>query len=356
MAARWDAMSRLLAGRQFPLLEDLLVENGDAAGSAVDSALRARLVAADPAERRKELQQIVCEDLARVMSVEPEQIDIEQPLSALGLDSLMALELKNQLEAKLAFTLPMAALLEGPSVVKLAEAVAEALLGGAVAASEAAKWTPLLTLREGNTDREPLFLAPALGGDVRCYQEMIERLTSDRPIIAFRPRGLDDDAAPHDAMGPMVEDYVSAIRERQPAGPYHLAGWSTGGVTAYALADHLEATGGEVAMLALFDPPSPESFRGVDTEDDAKFLAATVNFAGGFTGLDFTIDVEELDRLPPEERFPRALDEAKRAGMFNDQVDAAYVHRLVVVGEGLVRAARDYEPAASAWRGPFLCS
>jgi thioesterase domain-containing protein len=37
-------------------------------------------------------------------------------------------------------------------------------------------------------------------------------------------------------MQKMVRDYVAEIRKIQPSGPYHLVGWSFGGVAAYAIA------------------------------------------------------------------------------------------------------------------------
>ena len=340
MAARWDAMSKLLAGRRPPLLGDLLVETGSEAG--VDSALRSRLLAAEPADRRAELETIVRDELARVMSVEAEQIDVEQPLSALGLDSLMALELKNNLEAKLAFTLPMAKLLEGPSVVGLAEAASD-VLGGDEPEGDGDAWRPLVTLREGSGE-DPLFFLPALGGDALCYRELIERLTTDRPLLAFRPRGLDDGGEPHGERAALVTDYVEAIRTRQPKGPYRLAGWSTGGITAVAVAERLEALGDEVAAVALFDTPLPTVYDAIDPDDSIRFLATIVDFAARFTGLDIHLSFDQLSALPEEERFTAALDEAKRAGMFPEDVEEAYVRRLIEVGEALVRASRGYSP------------
>jgi nonribosomal peptide synthetase DhbF len=51
----------------------------------------------------------------------------------------------------------------------------------------------------------------------------------------------------------MVADYLDQIRAIQPAGPYHLLGWSFGGLVAYSLASHLQLQGEQVALLALLD-------------------------------------------------------------------------------------------------------
>ena len=38
----------------------------------------------------------------------------------------------------------------------------------------------------------------------------------------------------------MARDYADRIREVQPAGPYHLLGWSLGGNIAFAITEELE--------------------------------------------------------------------------------------------------------------------
>ena len=63
--------------------------------------------------------------LALIMGLEASDLDVEQPLNTLGLDSLMAIELKNNVESRLGVVLPMARFMEGPSVTKLALLVAE---------------------------------------------------------------------------------------------------------------------------------------------------------------------------------------------------------------------------------------
>src|SRR6185437_2240946 len=51
----------------------------------------------------------------------------------------------------------------------------------------------------------------------------------------------------------MAEQYLAEIRSVQPHGPYHLLGWSFGGLVAQAIATRLRDEGEQVAMLALMD-------------------------------------------------------------------------------------------------------
>src|SRR5262249_44153087 len=147
------------------------------------------------------------------------------------------------------------------------------------------EWTPLVALQSLG-DRQPLFLLPALGGDIRCYADLVQLLGEEQPVYAFRPRGIDQDLPPHVTMDELIADYVAAVGELQPAGPYHIAGWSAGGVVVHALAEAIERVGEEVALFAMFDSPLLSVFEGVNVDDDAQFLCELVSFASRFSGTD----------------------------------------------------------------------
>ncbi|WP_413432684.1 type I polyketide synthase [Crateriforma spongiae] len=67
--------------------------------------------------------------LAMILGMSADSIDRTEPLAALGLDSLMAIELKNNIEAKLDVQLPISRFVENPSLSTLAEAVLDAREG-----------------------------------------------------------------------------------------------------------------------------------------------------------------------------------------------------------------------------------
>ena len=114
----------------------LLRNLADAApkGDKAAGRLREQLLATPAAERPALLETYLVGRLARVMETEPERIDPRAPLNALGLDSLMVIELKNLLESDTGVVLPIARFLEGPSLMQLAALVLEGL-GDAPAAA-----------------------------------------------------------------------------------------------------------------------------------------------------------------------------------------------------------------------------
>jgi acyl transferase domain-containing protein/thioesterase domain-containing protein/acyl carrier protein len=363
MDAQWGDMLKLLGARRPALLADVAGEvqgtSGADAGSRVDHAFRKQLAEANDETRRALVRDYIQQELARIMGVAAEGLEADRQLSTFGLDSLLALELKNNLESRLDFTLPMAKLMEGPTIASLAEATVRIIFGELASASgdsdlsagiSVAKasspddvWTPLIAMQTSGA-RPPLILLPALGGDSRYYAELAQQLGDDQPIYAFRPRGIDQALPPHQTMEEMVIDYAAALRELQPTGPYYLAGWSTGGIYAFALAQALESLGDEVALVALMGAPLPAICDDVDLENDARFLCDLVNFANCFAGTTARVDYDELRALAPAERFQAALAEAKRQGTVPAATPEEYIHRIVNVGAANVRAIQSFEP------------
>jgi amino acid adenylation domain-containing protein/FkbM family methyltransferase len=129
---------KLLLERTDPRGAALLrtIERTAMTGGANDipGAWRMRIAGADPAARSAAVLDYLRRRTAAVLAHDADALDVEQPLPALGIDSLMAIELKNRIESDFAVSIPMAVLLDGPTVAQLTMQLLE-LLGGAPAAA-----------------------------------------------------------------------------------------------------------------------------------------------------------------------------------------------------------------------------
>ena len=81
----------------------------------------------NPRERQRLLQSYLGEQVARVLGLSASRLDVQQPLSNLGLDSLMAVELKNRIAVDLGVNVPMVKFLQGPSVEQAAAQILDQL-------------------------------------------------------------------------------------------------------------------------------------------------------------------------------------------------------------------------------------
>lgn len=128
MRVRWQEMLQGYRSAVPKLLSEIAAAYESQEGAAaisVDQQFRGQLLAADSATRIELIREYFVEQLSVIMGLDESDIDPQQPLNSLGLDSLMAIELKNQVETRLGVVLPMAKFMEGPSVVSLSEVVAD---------------------------------------------------------------------------------------------------------------------------------------------------------------------------------------------------------------------------------------
>ena len=124
--ASWTEAGRFLPVLATPLFSEIRAKAGPAAN---DEALADRLAEMDPEAALALLKTVVAEEAARILRLPAGGIDPRRPLSEMGMDSLMAVELRLALESRLRIDLPLVSLTEGTSVASIA-----ARLGGALGA------------------------------------------------------------------------------------------------------------------------------------------------------------------------------------------------------------------------------
>jgi thioesterase domain-containing protein len=110
----------------------------------------------------------------------------------------------------------------------------------------------VVCLREGR-DLPPLFCFDPDGTHVQAYRPLALSLEDGRPLYGLSLSHLFALSWQEVSMSRLAERHAALIRERQPRGPYHLLGWSNGGVLALATAQVLEQAGESVAFLGLLD-------------------------------------------------------------------------------------------------------
>lgn len=160
-----------------------------------------------------------------------------------GGDSLNAITFALELERALGFEIPLALINESPTFAGLCQVLRE---------RRAPASSPLVTLKHGY-DAPPVFFIHGVGGTVVNILPAARRMTYPGAVIGIRARGLVRGETAHRSVEAMAEDYLNAIKMRQPAGPYYLCGYSSGGLVAFEIARRLTEAGEEVGLVGLFD-------------------------------------------------------------------------------------------------------
>ncbi|MDP7639575.1 MAG: alpha/beta fold hydrolase, partial [Candidatus Hydrogenedentes bacterium] len=88
------------------------------------------------------------------------------------------------------------------------------------------------------------------------YFALAHYMGRDQAVCCLQAPAFDGERKPCATIEEMAELYVDAIRSVQQRGPYHLGGWSFGGMVAYEVARQLDEQREEVGVVAMFDTPA----------------------------------------------------------------------------------------------------
>ncbi|MBW3626364.1 MAG: alpha/beta fold hydrolase, partial [Actinobacteria bacterium] len=190
----------------------------------------------------------------------------------------------------------------------------------------------LLPLRSGGR-LPPLFCVHPLFGLAWPYAGLVQHLGGERPLYGLQARGLGDPAQLPGSLDAMAADYLERVRAIQARGPYHLLGWSFGGLVAHTMATQLQAAGEDVGLLALVDAyPLNAAERSSDEGDDED---AALRFLAGLAGLGVPAERgEALDR-------GEVLAALRRRGGLLAAVDERTVTAMVRVAANAARLMRE---------------
>ncbi|MGB3697055.1 MAG: amino acid adenylation domain-containing protein, partial [Gordonia sp. (in: high G+C Gram-positive bacteria)] len=280
-AATQQSVSGELASYMVPTVWTVLDEFPLNAAGKID---RGRLPAPDPtvtavAHVAPEgvREQVIARAFADVLGVD--EVSATASFFALGGNSLSAVRIVERLRRDLDTDVELAALFAEPTARGLAEQLA----------SESAAANRVLLPLRADGGRPPLFCVHPAGGLAWFYGGLVPFL-ADRPIYGLQdPHVVADEEMSGDAAA-WADRYLAEVRSVQPTGPYHLLGWSVGGVIAQAMATRLQAAGEEVAYLGVMDaapvPEAPEiEAPEADVAEAAVAEAAVAEAAVAATGV-----------------------------------------------------------------------
>jgi thioesterase domain-containing protein len=268
-----------------------------------------------------------------VLGVQP--VGVRGNFFELGGHSLLAVRLMAAVREATGRQLPLAALFQAPTVEQLATLLRR---------EESGAFSPLVPFGvPAQGDAAPFFCVHPVGGTVLCYAELARLLGTERPFYAVQARGVDGTSRPAQSLEQMASEYVEAIRGVQPHGPYHLGGWSLGGVIAYEMARQLEKRGEQVALVAMIDSYVPAVSVAAQPEPDrAELVAMFAQDLLGASLAELSVDPSSLAGMDLEQ----LLEFAVSTGVLPPGTNPEHLKALFEVFEANLRAARRYEAQA----------
>ena len=171
------------------------------------------------------------------------RVGIDDNFFELGGHSLLAAKVVNRARGTLGLSLSMSALFEAPTI---------GALSTRLEAQGAGAGRRVIMLRQGGS-LAPLFCLPPVYGLGFAYAGLARELAPDRPIYCFQASGIEPGEPFALSVEEAAAEYARIVRALRPTGPYHLLGWSFGGLLAHAVACHLQEQGETVSALIVLD-------------------------------------------------------------------------------------------------------
>ncbi|MEV6174972.1 amino acid adenylation domain-containing protein [Streptomyces sp. NPDC051954] len=311
------------AARPRPLLDGIdearpEPEQETAGDAEAGRALRNRLTGLDEGQRLDAVTDLVKDEIAAVLGLTAADVPGEQPLPQLGLDSLMAVTLRNQLIRRTGLPVTTELILKHAHCAGIAGRLLQDLQGVEdTAPAGPGPW--LRVLKPAEQPRARVVCVAGMGGTTGGHLPLVPHLPDDVELVGVQLPGREaraGEAAMTDMMA--VADQVVAALAPVLDAPLVLYGHSQGSWLCWEVAHRLAHRPGVpplalVAACALppLAAPTPGLTRLAELTADGDFDAVTLGeLADIFRGLlpDQVLDSEELlaeyvDRLRADTRL-----------------------------------------------------
>jgi len=191
---------------------------------------------------RTDVEKLVADIWSEFLEVK--NIGIYDNFFELGGHSLIAVQVMTRIEKLTGKRLPLAALLENPTVEKLALMLE--MDGKSIV------WDSLVSIKPTGA-KMPIYIVHGAGLNVLLFNALALNMDADQPVYGLQAKGLNGIDEPLNNIVDIAAHYNASIMAQNPTGPYALAGYSFGGIIAFEMARQFEAMGKQVKMLAMFD-------------------------------------------------------------------------------------------------------
>lgn len=126
----WSAARKDLALVSTPIASGIVVGSADQEAGSASVDVRALIEGLDTERATDAVSKLLAGEIARILRLPAEEVDRHRPLAAIGMDSLMALELRVAAEQRLGIDIPLMSLANGATLTDISRRILARLGGG----------------------------------------------------------------------------------------------------------------------------------------------------------------------------------------------------------------------------------
>lgn len=220
-------------------------EMGGGAGEEGDGALKASILEADASEQKEMLEEALTGTFARVLGTTAKKLDVTEPTSKYGLDSLMANQVRNWIQSNFGIDYSMMRIMRGPTIEEMTQQILDEMSGEEVATNEGGEEKSELDLwiprkKKVENPRLRLFCFPYFAGGASVFSDWHEQLPDDIEVCPVQFPGREEraDEKAYDNVFELVQKMAEVI-EPMLSIPVAFYSHSSGAGIAFELARYL---------------------------------------------------------------------------------------------------------------------
>ncbi|MCJ1397906.1 hypothetical protein MMC11_001102 [Xylographa trunciseda] len=294
-----------------------------------------------------ETEVAILDIVTTLFDVPKSEVGVNTSILELGVSSIELIKLKRELESMLHTNraLEIITLITNPTVRALALKIQDD--------DKPDLYSPTVILQDKGS-KTPLWLVHPGVGEVLVFLSLGKYIT-DRPVYALRARGFGPGETFFHSIEEAVASYIRAIKDRQPEGPYAIAGYSYGAILAFEIAKVLERYGDQVRFLGSFNLPP-----------HIKFRMRQLDWTEVLLNLSYFLDLiseahahkisPELHGLSRPEALSHLISIASQSRMKELDMDEKKLSNWAELAHRLQAMARDYEPSGRVASIDVFCA
>ena len=235
-----------------------LLAGKESASTSFQDIKKVLAVLPGPAERTEAIQQLLKQALAPIIKSDASKIDVNARLKNLGLDSIMAVQLRNQLEKRMDLKLSVGDFWKYPTVAEYSKYLLDRLDVGVKTGDEDDNEEAFITPRITPRAKMQLICFHDAGGNASLFSNWEDHLPEDMDLKLFEMpgRGQKLHQRPYQQVQQFTDDLVPKIQSMGDI-PFALFGHSMGGLLAFELTKALRKNGGPLPVK-LFVSSTPQ--------------------------------------------------------------------------------------------------
>lgn len=299
------------------LLDEMpLSQNGKLDRKALPPPQRITTSGTRPSTATEQLLARLFQQLLQLDQQNKKTVFVEDNFFALGGHSLLAAQLTAALQEH-GYQENLGVIFAHPTIAQLAKHLDKSQVD---LSSYRAGFEPVLTLHQGNPLEPALFCIHPAGGLSWCYGTLARSDLNDRSVYGLQSDHFHNETHDEKSLHELAVLYADRLQSTQSQGPYHLLGWSVGGILAQAVAVELQRRQAQVGVLCLLDAYPSAAWRAQPPPAADAMYKALLHIAGFDPNELPEVKLTRLDVIHflRQQQHPLgALDDAQLNGVFH---------------------------------------